>query len=102
MSEHIQEGSILRSSWGYDQTNIDFYKVVGVKNGWAWIVPLGQEITEYAPAYMSEYVVPSGEVVGKKVRRKIRNYGNGDSVGINDYQSASVWSGKPQLQTHTH
>lgn len=101
MSEHITEGSILRSSWGYDQTNIDFYKVVSVKNGWAWIVPLGQTIVEYASMYMGEYVVPTDET-GKKFRRKVHNYGSGDFVGINDYQSASVWSGKPQLQTHTH
>lgn len=26
--EHLQVGDVLRSSWGYDQTNVDFYEVV--------------------------------------------------------------------------
>ena len=26
----IQEGTIMKSTWGYDQTNVDFFKVTKV------------------------------------------------------------------------
>ena len=100
--EIITEGAILRSSWGYDQTNIDFYKVVSVKNDWAWLVRIGQTVVENLPQYMGERVVADDSTQGKKFRRKIKNYGNSDYVAINSYAGASVWSGEPQLQTHTH
>jgi hypothetical protein len=98
----IEAGTILKSSWGYDQTNIDFYKVVSVKNGWASVAKIGQEIIEDLPAYMGEKVVPFESKMGAAFRRKIKNFMNEDYVGINSYQAASVWDGKPQVQTHTH
>jgi len=98
----IEAGTILKSSWGYDQTNIDFYKVVSVNNGWATVAPIGQEIVEQMPVYMGEKVVPFEGKMGAKFRRKIKNFMSEDYVGINSYQSASVWDGKPELQTHTH
>jgi hypothetical protein len=97
----IAEGSVLECSWGYDQTNIDFFKVLSVKNGWAWIVPVAQEIVEYQPSYMGEKVMPLEEVVtGPKFRRKIG--AGGEYVKIRSYSGASVWNGKPKMQTHTH
>jgi hypothetical protein len=98
----IEAGSILRSSWGYDQTNIDFYKVISVKNGWASVAKIGQEIVEDLPAYMGEKVIPFEGKIGAAFRRKIQSYATDDYVGINSYQAASVWNGKPQMQTHTH
>jgi hypothetical protein len=101
-SKKIEAGSILRSSWGYDQTNIDFYKVISVKNGWASVAKIGQKIVEDLPAYMGEKVVPFEGYMNMAFRRKIKNFMNEDYVGINSYQAASVWDGKPQIQTHTH
>lgn len=37
MNEKIQVGTILYTSWGYDQTNIDFYQVIEKKGSFAWI-----------------------------------------------------------------
>jgi hypothetical protein len=98
----MEAGSILKSTWGYDQTNVNFFTVVKVQNGWAWVQPVGQEIVESQPAYMSEKVVPAPNATGKVFRRKIQNYGGDDYVGINSYAAASVWSGQPITQTHTH
>ncbi len=30
-SEHYMEGDVLYDSWGYDQTNIDWYQITKVK-----------------------------------------------------------------------
>jgi hypothetical protein len=98
----IEAGTILRSRWGYDQTNIDFYKVISVKNGWASIAKIGQEIVEHMPEYMGEKVVPFEGYMNMAFRRKIKTYSNEDYVGITSYSCASVWDGQPQMQTHTH
>jgi hypothetical protein len=37
----VKPGDIFFTSWGYDQTNIDFYKVVRVTKAKAEIVPIG-------------------------------------------------------------
>ncbi len=98
----IETNSILKSSWGYDQTNIDFYEVIKVQNGWATIQKIGSNTTEQA-GFLAEYVVPVPEFkIGKPFRRKIHAFQSGDYVGINSYAGGSVWNGKPATQTHTH
>lgn len=97
----IQEGTIMKSTWGYDQTNVDFFKVTKVNNGWAWMQPVGQVMVEQT-GYLSETVIPSNEPAGKVFRRKIQSYSMGDYVRINSYAGASIWSGQPVMQTHTH
>ena len=51
-------GDILYSSWGYDQTNIDFYKVVKVSEFSVWIQELGKKIVEIT-GWAHERVVPT-------------------------------------------
>lgn len=97
----IQEGTVMKSTWGYDQTNVDFYKVTKVKNDWAWLQPMGQAMVEQT-GFLSETVVPDNEPFGKPFRRKIKHYAMGDYVAINSYQGASVWNGNPVTQTHYH
>jgi len=40
VAEKIEPGAILYSSWGYDQTNIDFYYVVRTTEKSCWLVPM--------------------------------------------------------------
>lgn len=40
VAEKIEPGAILYSSWGYDQTNIDYYMVTRTTKSSAWIVPM--------------------------------------------------------------
>lgn len=97
----ITAGTVLVSSWGYDQTNVDFYEVQKVANGWAWIQPIGQETVE-TTSYLSETVIPNSQPHGKIFRRKVRSFSSGDYVAITDYASAKPWNGKPKYQSHTH
>jgi len=98
----IETKTIIKSSWGYDQTNIDFYEVVKVSNGWATLQEVGFTITEQA-GFLAEYVIPVPEIkIGKPFRRKIKTYSSGDYVNISSYAGGSIWEGKPVLQTHYH
>ena len=58
--EDIQIGDIWYSSWGYDQTNIDFYKVIGKTATMITLRQIGQKYVESC-SDMSEYVMPNPE-----------------------------------------
>lgn len=101
MTTMIQPGTIFVSTWGYDQTNVDFYRVTRATAASVWLEPLGQEITEEA-GFLAEYVVPTETATGEVFRRKFKTFGETPYVKINDYAGASEWNGQPKMQTHYH
>jgi hypothetical protein len=50
-------GDILYSSWGYDQTNIEFFKVVKVSEFSVWIQEIGKKVVEVT-GWAHQNVVP--------------------------------------------
>lgn len=91
----LKEGDILVSSWGYDQTNIDFYEVVGVLPKAVVIREIASRIDHEERG--AEYVVPvPGKYTGPAMRKLVRQ---GNSVRIESYASASLWDGRPRYQT---
>ena len=95
----LNVGTIMVSTWGYDQTNVDFYRVTRSTASSLWLEPVGQEVTEVG-AFMSEYVVPTSKATGPVFRRKARTFMGTTGVSLDSYASARVWEGKPVLQTH--
>lgn len=90
-------GDVLVSSWGYDQTNVDYYEVVRV------VSPTMIEIQAINGTCVREergadYVVPvPGLVHGDVMRRRVRE---GGSVNTEeDYRTANRWTGRPHYQT---
>lgn len=68
----VNVGDIFRASWGYDQTNIDYFEVVGVKGQMIEVREIGQMSEE--DGFMSGKCVPvpsayRGEVMRKKSMR---------------------------------
>jgi hypothetical protein len=91
-------GDILYTSWGYDQTNVNFYQVVGVPSPAMVIV---REIGSKEVAD-SRVVAAPNIFVGPPVRKKIRPSGQGGksyAVKITGYSSAYVWDGNPKYVT---
>jgi hypothetical protein len=101
-AHNIKEGDIFYSSWGYDQTNIDFYQVIRIVGKSIEIRKLQKNTRSGGGP--SDYVTPlpgrfeSGEPVLKKIPQK-----SGDSVNlkINSYAWAHPWDGKAMYQTNT-
>jgi hypothetical protein len=54
----INVGDVLYNSWGYDQTNVDFYQVVEVKGKTFTIRQINEKIVGGGGCSMSEYVAP--------------------------------------------
>ena len=93
----LKEGDIMYSSWGYDQTNIDWYQVTKV------ISPRMIEIREiYGQRDTTDMPYDQGKTTPKKdffipeskPMRKIVNASN--TVHIESYASAWAWDGRPK------
>lgn len=63
----FKPGDIFRSSWGYEQTNIDYYELIEVRGKHLIVSAIGQE--REAVAWAQEKCVPvPGKFIGKPFR----------------------------------
>jgi len=84
----LEVGDILVSSWGYDQTNVDFYEVtelagkhVIIRKIAAAAVTTGHDVGKCVPQ--------SGQFIGEPKRKLVQW---GDSVAVDYGQSARKWN----------
>ena len=97
-TEAIEIGTIFESSWGYDQTNIDFYKVTGKTAKFVTLQQIGSKIVKET-GWAEQVVVPGEVEIGKPFKRKVQTFAWGTYVSISDWASASPWEGKPVRQS---
>ena len=104
-NRHIAEGDIFYSSWGYDQTNIDFYMVKKrIGKGSALVVPVENKTVHSKSTEYTDRVIPYTANEGKPFKCRIK-YVCWDeyrtpriSVGHRD---AWLWDGVPKAQTNS-
>lgn len=102
MKNEIKEGNILVSEWGWEQTNVSFYKVLKVTPKSFKLVKLGKS-TVYDNQCMTGVNLPliDEEVDKPFIRRSQNKYTTGrQTVNISDYESAWLWNGKEVGSTH--
>jgi len=89
----LEVGNVLDASWGYDQTNIDFYEVVEVSHDRRYVTirPVAQGSVD--TAYMQGDCWPrTGVYIGEPTRHRVLP---GDSVKVRDWGVwASLWRGR--------
>jgi hypothetical protein len=85
-------GTLLYSSWGYEQTNIDFYIVMEVKGSFLKLHQIGKTITRETGFMSWECIPDETELIGEPFRKKINKWGD---ISLESYKSASIWDGKP-------
>lgn len=100
--ETYSPGAILEFSWGYDQTNIDYFLIVARKGDWLTLVSLGKSQQEER-GFMQGVCEPSQEANtgAKPFRRKVCRDREGKEFGckIKSYGWCSLWDGKPSHWT---
>ena len=93
-------GTILHSSWGYDQTNCDFYEVVGYtpSNKSVRLRTLGNKVVAGSEGFMSCRAVADLDNKGEGIftRRILDTHLDQPYVKIGYGQYAKLWDGKPQ------
>lgn len=96
----LTPGMILVGTWGYEQTNVDFYVVTRTTERTAWLRPVAQRIERLA-GFMSEAVVPLPEQpIGPEVRRRVIAATSGPRVHTSMGHHATAWDGEPVRQSH--
>ena len=90
ISDTIQKGTILYSSWGYEQTNINFYLVLERKNSKLILQEIGQTRT-YERQDSGTCIANPELKKGEPFERRLTKYA---SVNINEVESASIYDGK--------
>ena len=106
----LKVGTIMVSSWGYDQTNIDFYVVTRRTKATVDISPIASDVAPTGTWGVSN-VNPltshyfdildqkgTSPIKGKRVRFEA-DKSSYTSIKIDDYRRAYIWDGTTQTQT---
>lgn len=105
----LKINDILYSSWGYEQTNICFYKVVGLsKTGKSVkLRALGQisltDKNEEPLLPMSEYVIPNiYDEASTITTHRIKERNGRPIIKLSSYEYAIPWDGEAKFQSFWH
>lgn len=85
-------GDILSGSWGYDQTNVEFFQVITATAKSVTIRELAQHAID------REHVIPLANTFGAAPAEK-RMVGRYGYIKLHESCSLSPWSGSPKYQT---
>lgn len=98
-------GDVIVNSWGWEQTNIDFFQVVGVTKASVKIREIAGDYTPSENAFLAGTTVPKiGEFTSDEVKTKrVGSYHIGgdeiDTIRF-PYGTGRKWNGKPQYESH--
>ena len=90
-NEDVELGAVYYSSWGYDQTNVDFYEVVGRfgKKG-LWFREIASERT-YSDYMTGSCTAAKGEFTGEPFKKILSDT---KWIRLNTYSAMSPWDGR--------
>jgi hypothetical protein len=99
-SNPLKVGDILVSSWGWEQTNVDFYQIISVKGLSVTFRPINSNLK-----VDDNFQSMSGRVTAKKdsfvansepITKRVMTYNGGQSVylNLNSYSHANLWDGQ--------
>lgn len=103
---NIKVGDIYYSSWGYDQTNIDYYEVVGVSGRAVWFQQIGQFVDN---SCMTQDVTKPNRtsLIGEPFKKIVQFWYDDRTEQITEhfkltsYSSLTKWDGSLLRQTNS-
>ena len=91
----LKVGDIYYSSWGYEQTNIDFYQIIEVKGQYATFQEICSKDVEgsYYSHGMACNVIPiPNSFDGEKIKKKMKFGNGGASCSLSSFQCLSLYT----------
>ncbi len=89
-------GDFISCSWGYDQTNVDFFKVVALRGKQTIeIVKVQKEYTEQNGVYGNK-VIPTRIEKSLPMTKRV---GQNNSIALYGFTYGRKWDGVPQYET---
>lgn len=98
----VKVGDIFESTWGYDQTNVDYYEVVGLTGASVKVRQIASTTARDTGLWAQRYVKPvPGQFIGEVMTKRIQEGWNGGTptFTVNSYATAYLWDGTPTLET---
>ena len=98
----VKVGDFFVHSWGYDQTNIDFYEVTGLTGQSVKVRQVNNDRTPVGgPASYVEKVVPiPGSYKGPEMTKRVKVSGHDGRPYITQpYGWCGLWDGQPRTET---
>jgi hypothetical protein len=99
-AHNLQIGTVVYNSWGWEQTNIDFYQVVKVSALYVWLRPIARQLSENldigGTSAMSGYVTPCPDQFlanGEMTQHRVKMLASGPFITF-QYGSGCVYKGK--------
>jgi len=96
----LKPGDIITESWGYDQTNINFYQVIDVLGRCTVMIQEINGITTETGFMCGNKVPVPGDFLPGSVMMKKRvqpgHLSSGERIAIRSYSSGHKWDGKPE------
>lgn len=93
-ADRVKVGDVFLNSWGYEQTNTNFYQVVEVKGLYVKVLPISYEIVkdEGGYNYRVKPIKDSFKPGSEPIRRLITAYNEKDVYIKSEYGSCSLVS----------
>lgn len=99
-------GKIVEFSWGYDQTNIDYYLITKRSKQFVTLQAIAaRQVPRASDPWMTGHSVPDPDHPLPKpaIRRKVAVWdGKERGIAIESYGWADLWDGKPSNWTSYH
>jgi len=89
----LEVGDIMHYSWGYDQTNCQYYQVIACTDHTATIREIGYQTVPGSEGFMSESVVPVKGAFLESEKPMTKRVRPGNYITIESYGSCSKWEG---------
>lgn len=107
LMQKVKVGSIFCWSWGYEQTNVEFYEITAMRGVMATVRPIASktvEGSEYSHG-MADNVVPvpgaflAGDQLNPQKESKKIQFSNGNPYLAKPYGWCSLWEGKAHYRS---
>jgi len=94
-ADTVQVGDVFSSSWGYDQTNVDFYKCVAKRGQMLDVIKVGSLVDHSDQG--SDYLLPDVACeIGEVMTKRVNQHGG---FKVESFANAYPFDGKPEYQT---
>lgn len=95
----VKVGDIFVASWGWEQTNIDFYEVVRLTGASVVVRPISKHVAESVNWGVDKVMPNPGEYTGGEMTRRIQDWSDRPTFKATEVSNAYLWDGKPETQT---
>jgi hypothetical protein len=96
----LKVGDVITNSWGYDQTNVDWYAVVKITRAFVWLQPIAAHVEE--TGFMSGNSAPQVDTTAASpsawgfvhLNRPVEKHAAHNTSVSMKYGSGSKWNGE--------